>query len=329
MAGAGYKLFNTGDVLTAAQVNTYLQQQTVMVFADATARTTALSSVLAEGMITYLQSDKKVYKYNGTAWVEIVTAASPLTTKGDLYTYSTTDARLGVGTNNQTLLADSTQTTGLKWAPSATSTLTAKGDLLGASAANTLARIAVGTDGQVLTADSASTAGVKWATSSSGGWTLDSTTTLSTGTTSINISSGYQQIIIFVDSWTLTANTEPYIRFNSDATANAYRHSVVGVNNTPAFNSAGLSNAQAYLGQGFTLKSGSNNNNMVITLHNYASTTMYKQYSWVSNLTTDSSAKFSENVAGYWQNTSAISSIQFITTASSWSGGTVKVYGVK
>ena len=42
MAGAGYKLFNTGDVLTAAQVNTYLQQQTVMVFADATARTAAL-----------------------------------------------------------------------------------------------------------------------------------------------------------------------------------------------------------------------------------------------------------------------------------------------
>lgn len=169
MAGAGYKLFNTGDVLTAAQVNTYLQQQTVMVFADATARTTALSSVLAEGMITYLQSDKKVYKYNGTAWVEIVTAASPLTTKGDLYTYSTTDARLGVGTNNQTLLADSTQTTGLKWAASPTSTLTAKGDLLTATAANTIARLGVGTDGQTLVADSAQATGLKWATPSSGG----------------------------------------------------------------------------------------------------------------------------------------------------------------
>jgi hypothetical protein len=52
MAGAGYKLFNTGDVLTAAQVNTYLNVQTVMVFADSAARTTALSGVLAEGMMS-------------------------------------------------------------------------------------------------------------------------------------------------------------------------------------------------------------------------------------------------------------------------------------
>lgn len=116
MAGAGYKLFNTGDVLTAAQVNTYLQEQAVMVFADASARTTALSGVLAEGMITYLKSDDKVYKYTGAAWVEVGGGSSPLTTKGDLYTYSTTDARLAVGTNGQYLKADSTAATGLAWA---------------------------------------------------------------------------------------------------------------------------------------------------------------------------------------------------------------------
>lgn len=71
MAGAGYKLFNTGDVLTAAQVNTYLQEQAVMVFNDATARTTALSGVLAEGMVSYLKSDDTVYVYNGSAWVSV------------------------------------------------------------------------------------------------------------------------------------------------------------------------------------------------------------------------------------------------------------------
>lgn len=71
MAGAGYKLFNTGDVLTAAQVNTYLMQQTVMVFADSTARTTALSGVLAEGMLSYLQDTNSVEVYDGSSWVAV------------------------------------------------------------------------------------------------------------------------------------------------------------------------------------------------------------------------------------------------------------------
>jgi len=42
--------------------------------------------------------------------------ASPLTTKGDLYTYSTTNARLGVGSSGQVLMADAAAVTGLRWA---------------------------------------------------------------------------------------------------------------------------------------------------------------------------------------------------------------------
>ena len=43
-------------------------------------------------------------------------AASPLTTKGDLFGFSTVNARIPIGTNNQVLTADSSQTLGLKWA---------------------------------------------------------------------------------------------------------------------------------------------------------------------------------------------------------------------
>lgn len=115
MAG-GYKLFSTGEVLTAANVNNYLMKQTVMVFADAATRTTALSGVLAEGMISYRTDSKVLEIYNGTSWVDFsgditgVTAGTGLTgggTSGTVtltldptvpYGYSTTATAAGTTT---------------------------------------------------------------------------------------------------------------------------------------------------------------------------------------------------------------------------------------
>ena len=143
MAGAGYKLFATGDVLTAAQVNTYLMQQTVMVFASSAARTSALSGVLAEGMVSYLQDTNTLEVYDGAAWIgatgditaltagtgiSISSATGPvptvtnsmateITAKGDLIvgTGSATFDNLAAGSNGDTLVADSSTSTGLRY----------------------------------------------------------------------------------------------------------------------------------------------------------------------------------------------------------------------
>jgi len=70
-ANAGYHAFSTGDVLTAAQVQYNLQNQTIMYFASSAARTTALSGVLVEGMFSYLADTDSTEYYNGSAWTSI------------------------------------------------------------------------------------------------------------------------------------------------------------------------------------------------------------------------------------------------------------------
>ena len=67
-ANAGYHLFNTGDVLTAAQVQYNLQNQSIMFFASAAARDSALTGVLAEGMFAYLADTNTTVYYDGASW---------------------------------------------------------------------------------------------------------------------------------------------------------------------------------------------------------------------------------------------------------------------
>jgi hypothetical protein len=66
LAGAGFKLFQDGQVLLASEVNTYMMDQMIMVFADAAARDAALTSP-SEGMFAFLKDTDKLTYYT-TTW---------------------------------------------------------------------------------------------------------------------------------------------------------------------------------------------------------------------------------------------------------------------
>jgi len=70
MAGLGRKVFEANEVLTAADVNGYLMDQSVMVFDDEAARTAAIGTP-TEGMLSYTKDDNAIEKYDGAAWVSI------------------------------------------------------------------------------------------------------------------------------------------------------------------------------------------------------------------------------------------------------------------
>jgi len=70
VAGAGFKTFGVGDVLTASDVNTYLMQQAVMNFASSAARGSAIGTA-TEGMVSYLADTDAIQVYNGSAWVGV------------------------------------------------------------------------------------------------------------------------------------------------------------------------------------------------------------------------------------------------------------------
>jgi len=67
----GFKVFAVGEVLTAADVNDYLMEQSISIFADSTARDAQITSPI-EGMFCYLADSNVLQYYSGTAWASYI-----------------------------------------------------------------------------------------------------------------------------------------------------------------------------------------------------------------------------------------------------------------
>lgn len=206
----------------------------------------------------------------------------------------------------------------------------AKGDIIAATAADTVARLAVGSNDQVLTADSSTATGLKWATPAAGGMTLLSTTTLSGATTTISVTGGYNYILAVIYGQTNnTANGRLYIAPNG--TAN--QASATGVAKyTGGAGSArveGYDNGYIDLARGYDILRTNANNAWVFTMYNYTSSTNHKPYTHTGTYIDNDNTKSTVFFGGTFHDNTAVTSLVFSNSAGNQTAGTVLLYGVK
>jgi hypothetical protein len=124
----------------------------------------------------------------------------------------------------------------------------AKGDLIGATAADTPARLAVGTNGQVLTADSAEATGLKWTTVPAG-LTLVKSQTIGSAVTSVTVtsafSSTYDNYLITIDGGTASGDAGLFMTLGSTTTG-YYKFEIYGSYSSNTVNGFGGSNGASW-----------------------------------------------------------------------------------
>jgi hypothetical protein len=243
------------------------------------------------------------------------------------------------GTTGQVLSKNSNTSMDFTWVTSddanaiQNAIVDAKGDLIGATAADTPARLAVGTNGQVLTADSTAATGLAWATASAGGMTLLQTITANntvTAYTTNTIPGTYKHILITgIGLQEGGSNDGSFsVRLNGDTGSNytRYRHVVAG--NTWSENVAyttqmDLLGVMAQSGQGVDAYG-----QIEIWLYDYAQTATNKpMFAFGSSFNASVNKKCWSN--GVWKNTAAITSITLTdTNSANFLAGTFRVYGV-
>lgn len=184
-----------------------------------------------------------------------------------------------------------------------------------------------GTTGQILSKASNTDLDFTWTADASGGATLISTTTLTGGSVTLSsISSSYTNLRVVIRNYK-PANDGGFIYFrvNGDAGANRYQ-----------LNAWTASNGTKSFGSDAWILNNNNDNSVAngyleINFPDYANTATWKTingYGYSVDQTTTTSAYYNA-FTGAFNQTGAISSMEFINSGGNFTSGTVLLYGVK
>lgn len=202
----------------------------------------------------------------------------------------------------------------------------AKGDIIAATAADTVARLAVGANDTVLTADSTAATGLKWAAVSAGAGNMAqiATGTLSGASVVISGLSSYTDILVFMFNTTNnTAAANTYLRLN----ATSSNHTTRGLGYATGYEPINISNdSDFYLSNRSVLRTNSNNS-FAIKLTNcknpgFTDVDIVTQYE--DHLAGSPAFTVTK---GIYTVSEAVSSITLRNSGGTWAGGTYTVWG--
>jgi len=212
----------------------------------------------------------------------------------------------------------------------------AKGDLIAATAADTVARLAVGTNNQVLTADSSTATGLKWASPSSSAPSfslLNAGGTALTGASTITVSSisGMSSLFILIKAASsATAGSTINLRVNSNSNSIYTFHGAVSFTASPVDTSIlGASNGVAQNSQAIgtmpDAADGTVSGTMLIQGCDSSGTKMFFLNAQGSvNSPYTNRGRYG---GGTIEDTNTISSISLISASGNFDSGTLYVYG--
>jgi hypothetical protein len=206
--------------------------------------------------------------------------------------------------------------------------LTTTGDTYYASAAATPARLGIGSTGNVLTV--AGGVPVWSAPAGGGGMTVIANGTLSGSQVSItSIPSTYVNLVLYLNNPYITSGGS-FLRLRINSGTSTYGRWFFASNGNNGGDGAAQSAWNLYDAVNQNLGTSSTDYvSASVTLWNYADTTSQKSMSFQVQDRVKTFASIGGTGGTAISNTSAISSVQIITDASTFAGGTYTLYGVK